>query len=181
MLSDPPSPWREFLKELDTLLDEPFELHCIGGFAVVVGYGLPRSTNDLDYRTAVPYNRVNDLQQIAGPGSALAKKHKVHVQHTGVESIPDSYDDRLTELFPRHFKNIRLFVPDPYDLVLSKLTRNEERDRQDAEFLAKTRHLDPAVLTDRYEKELRPILIGPPEHDATLKFWLEAYFTPPRS
>jgi hypothetical protein len=64
-----------------------------------------------------------------------------------VESIPDSYDDRLTELFPRHFKNIRLFVPDPYDLVLSKLTRIEERDRQDAEFLAKTRHLDPSVLT----------------------------------
>ena len=32
----------------------------------------------------------------------------------------------------------------------------------------------------RYEKELRPILIGPPErHDATLKFWLEAYLDKP--
>jgi len=27
-----PSPWNEFLKELDNILPEPLELHCIGGF-----------------------------------------------------------------------------------------------------------------------------------------------------
>jgi len=171
------SPWKEFLEELDALLDEPFQLHCIGGFAVVVGYGLPRATNDLDYRTLVPYNRINDLQALAGHGSDLAKKYKVHLQHTGVESIPENYEERLIELFPGHFENIRLFVPDPYDLALSKLTRNLERDRQDVEFLARTQHLDPAILRERYEKELRPILIGPESrHDATLEFWLRAYF-----
>jgi Nucleotidyltransferase of unknown function (DUF6036) len=171
------SPWASFLAELDRLLEEPIELHCIGGFAVVAGYGLPRSTNDLDYRTLVPYDRVSDLQRMAGPGSALAQKHKLHVQHTGVESMPESYDERLTELFPGRFKNIRLFVPDPYDLVLSKLTRNIQRDREDVEFLARTNQLDPAVLRARYQKELRPIVIGPPSrHDATLEFWVEAYF-----
>jgi len=172
-----PSPWREFLQELDALLDEPIELHCIGGFAVVAGYGLQRGTNDLDYRSLVPFNRINDLQRMAGPGSSLARKYKVHVQHTGVESMPENYEERLIELFPGSFKNIRLFVPDAYDLVLSKLARNIERDRQDVEFLAKTKHLDPGVLRERYEKELRPILIGPStRHDATLEFWLEAYF-----
>ena len=182
MSPDLPSPWREFLGELNALLDEPIELHCIGGFAVVMGYGLPRGTNDLDYRTLVPYNRLNDLQRLAGPGSALARKHKVYVQHTGVESMPENYDERLTELYAGRFKNIRLFVPDAYDLVLSKLTRNIERDRQDVEFLARTKHLDPAVLRERYEKELRPILIGPPSrHDATLEFWVEAYFAKPQS
>jgi hypothetical protein len=182
MSPDLPSPWKEFLGELDALLDEPIELHCIGGFAVVMGYGLPRGTNDLDYRTLVPYNRLNDLQRLAGPGSALARKHKVYVQHTGVESMPENYDERLTELYAGRFKNIRLFVPDAYDLVLSKLTRNIERDRQDVEFLARTKYLDPVVLRERYEKELRLILIGPPSrHDATLEFWLEAYFAKPRS
>ncbi len=171
------SPWKEFLAELDALLDEPFQLHCVGGFAVVVGYGFPRATNDLDYRSLIPYNRINDLQALAGPGSDLAKKYKVHVQHTGVESIPENYEERLIELFPCRFRNIRLFVPDAYDLVLSKLTRNLERDRQDVEFLARTQHLDPALLRERYEKELRPILIGPESrHDATLEFWLRAYF-----
>jgi hypothetical protein len=182
MSPKPPSPWREFLGELDGLLDEPITLHCIGGFAVVVGFGFPRGTNDLDYRTLIPYNRITDLQRMAGPGSALAQKHKVYIQHTGVESMPESYDERLTELFPGRFHNIRLFVPDAYDLVLSKLTRNSQRDREDVEFLAKTQHLDPAVLRERYQKEMRPIVIGlPSQHDKTLEFWIEAYFGKSRS
>jgi Nucleotidyltransferase of unknown function (DUF6036) len=167
----------EFLGELDTLLDELIKLHRIGGFAVVAGYGLSRATNDLDYRTLIPYNRINDLQRIAGPGSALAQKHKVYMQHPGVDAIPESYDERLTELSPGRFENIRLFIPDAYDLVLSKLSRNIERDRQDVEYLARTEHLDPAILRERYGKELRSILIGDlRQHDQTLEFWIEGYF-----
>jgi hypothetical protein len=174
---DLPVPWGDFLGELDTLLDEPIELHCIGGFAVVAGYGFPRGTNDLDYRTLIPYSRINDLQRMAGPGSALSRKYKVYVQHPGIDAIPENYDERLTELYPRRFKNIRLFIPDAYDLVLSKLSRNIERDRQDVEFLVRTGHLDPEILSERYAKELRSILIGDlRQHDQTLEFWIEAYF-----
>ncbi len=178
MSPDPPSPWAEFLQEPDELLDEPFELYCIGGFAVVAAYELPRSTNDLDYFSLVPCNRLPDLEQIAGEGSALARKYKVHVHHAAVASVPENYDERMTELFPGRFKNIRLFVLDPYDIVLSKLSRNIDRDREDVQYLAKTRQLDSKILRERYEKELRPILIGPPDRvDATLEFWIEAYFS----
>ena len=107
--------WREFLAELDALLKQPIQLHCIGGF--VIGYGFARGTNDLGYRTLYPFYCLKDLQTMAGPGSALARRHKVHVQDTDVESIPDGYEDRLIELFAGRCKNIRLFVPDPYDLV----------------------------------------------------------------
>jgi hypothetical protein len=170
----------KFLAELDGLLDEPIELHCIGGFAVVVGYGLLRATNDLDYTTLIPFNRINDLQRIAGEGSTLAKKHHVHVQRPAIEAMPEDYAERLTELFPGRFKNLRLFVPDPYDLVLSKLGRNIARDRQDVEYLAKSQHLDPEVARERY-KELIPNLIGPQNrHDQTLAFWLEDYFAKPK-
>ena len=84
---------------LDSVLDEPFELHCIGGFAVVMGYGLARNTNDLDYRSLVPNNRMEDLEKLAGLGSVLARKHKVHLQYTSVESMPDNYERRLTAIF----------------------------------------------------------------------------------
>jgi hypothetical protein len=91
--------------------------------------------------------------------------------------MPESYDERLTELYPTRFKNIRLFVPDAYDLVLSKLSRNIERDREDVEYLARTQHLNPNELRERYAKELRPVLIGAvTSHDKTLEFWIEAYF-----
>lgn len=66
--------WSGFLEELDKLLDEPFEFHCIGGFTVVVEYGLPRGTNDLDYFTLVPANRIAELEELAGEGSDLARK-----------------------------------------------------------------------------------------------------------
>src|SRR5579862_2589505 len=79
MPNDIPAPWKGFLEKLDKLLEEPVRLDCIGGFAAVMGYGLPRATNDLDYRTLDPYNRINDLQRIAGPASALAKQYGVHL------------------------------------------------------------------------------------------------------
>jgi hypothetical protein len=172
-----PAPWDAFLEELDSILDEPIELHCIDGFAVMAGYGFQRGTNDLDYRTLVPYSRINDLQRLAGPGSALFEKYKVFVQHPGVEVIPDSYDERLTEICPGRFKRIRLLIPDPYDLVLSKLSRNIERDRQDVEYLARTERLSAQTLRARYEKEMRPNLTGDVKmHDQILEFWIEDYF-----
>lgn len=171
------SPWREFLTELDDLLAVPVELHCIGGFAAVAAYGLPRSTNDLDYISLESCNSTADLEEIAGEGSALAKKHKVHVHRVTIATVPDDYEERLTELFPKRFKNIRLLVLDPYDIVLSKLSRNIGRDREDVQYLAKTCKLDSNILRQRYEKELKANLLGSPEwHDKTLDLWIEAYF-----
>jgi len=51
-----PSPWREFLAELDGMLHESLELHCIVGFVFTYFYGLPRTTGDIDYYTAIPAN-----------------------------------------------------------------------------------------------------------------------------
>lgn len=99
------------------------------------------------------------------------------MHHVGIASLPERYLERLTELYAGRFKNIRLFVLDPYDLVLSKLSRNIDVDRDDAKYLAKTQHLDPQVLRERYTEELRALLIGPlNQHDQTLEFWIEAYF-----
>lgn len=110
------APWKKFLEEIDGLLPERVELHCIGGFAVVVAYGLPRSTNDLDYFSLVPCELENKLQEIAGEGSALARNHKVHVHHAAVATLPENYEERLIEPFPGRFKNLRLLVLDSYDV-----------------------------------------------------------------
>jgi hypothetical protein len=49
MPSDPlPEPWRSFLRDLDTQLPGPTELHCLGGFVVAQCYGLMRPTADID-------------------------------------------------------------------------------------------------------------------------------------
>jgi len=51
------------------MLDEPLELHCIGGFVFTYFYGLPRTTGDIDYYTAIPVNL--NLDEVAGQGSPL--------------------------------------------------------------------------------------------------------------
>ncbi len=172
-----PTPWRAFLCDVDRHLPRVIEIHCLGGFVAACYYDLPRPTNDLDYIDVVPHEAMTILQEIAGIESPLAKKHRLYFQHVGVASLPESYAERLTELFPRMFQRLRLFGLDPHDLALSKLTRNSPIDRGDVAQLAKAVPLDAALLRTRYQHELRPIIIGDPEwHDRTLEMWIEAYF-----
>lgn len=168
-----PSPWLEFLTEVDEALSEPLSLHCIGGFVVSFFYGLPRPTGDIDYYTAVPSNL--NLDEFAGRGSPLAKKHKVYLQRVAVNNMPEEYETRLTEMFPRQFGNLHLFAPDPYDLILSKIERNSGKDRDDADYLFKSLHLTSAELTKRYQTELRMNLGKPDREDLTLELWIEIF------
>ena len=172
---NPPEPWRSFLAQIDRLATQAIELHCIGGFVVSVKYGLSRPTGDIDIVEAKPADAKPWLVQTAGAGSALHKKHKIYLQVVTVASVPENYESRLTELFAGRFKRLRLFVPDPYDLALSKLTRNLDIDAEDVKQLAAVSHLDLDVLKARYHSELRPIVIGPLDrHDQTLRLWIEA-------
>jgi Nucleotidyltransferase of unknown function (DUF6036) len=169
-----PTLWAAFLAELDSLVPEPITLHCIGGFVLTVLYGVPRVTSDLDCVAILP---LHDLEAIAGRDSDLAKKHKLYLQYVAVNTMPEDYQERLTELFPGRFKNLRIYAPDPYDLILSKLERNSPKDRDDVEYLANKLKLNSQVLLERYQREQRPYLSNEARHDLTVKLWLE--FFPP--
>ena len=172
-----PSPWRKFLTELDDILAESVELHCIGGFVLTFYYGLPRTTGDIDYFTAIPANL--NLDEIAGQDSPLHKKHKVWLHRVGVANLPEDYAGRLEDMAPGQFKHLKLLVPDPYDCILSKLERAGPKDRDDADYLFRSQKLDACVLRERYKNELRHNLIGNIEwHDQTLKLWIEIFEAP---
>jgi hypothetical protein len=174
-----PSPWNRFLDELDGLLREQVHVHCIGGFVVSLFYGLPRPTADVDYFAVLPYASVDELQALAGVGSRLAQKYKLYLQHVPTISLPEDYETRLTEMYPGRLKNLHLYAPDPYDLILSKLERNSQKDRDDVAFLAESLHLTPETLRERYRRELRPYLANEGRHDLTLKLWLDVCFECP--
>ena len=177
MPRDPAKPWRAFLLDVGRRLPRPIEIHCLGGFVAALYYDLPRPTNDLDYIEAIPHDAMVALQEIAGVDSLLARKHRLHLQHVGVASLPESYAERLTEISPGTFQRLRIFALDPHDLALSKLARNSPVDRADVAQLASAVPLDAGVLRARYQRELRPTIIGDPaQHDRTLEMWIEAYF-----
>ena len=49
-----PEPWRSLLADLDAQCTQSIEMHCIGGFAVTLHYGLVRSTGDIDVWHVIP-------------------------------------------------------------------------------------------------------------------------------
>ncbi len=170
----PPEPWGSFLAELDARAGAETELHCLGGFAAAMLYGLPRPTADVDVITTVPGEAAARLLELAGRGSALHRRHGVYLDFVTVATVPEDYDRRLVEIFPGAFERLRMFALDPYDLALAKLERNSQRDRDDVKFLARAVPLDLGVLRARYEKELRPYLGNPRREDLTLRLWEEA-------
>ena len=103
----------------------------------------------------------------------LHKKHSVYLDYVGVSKVPEDYEERLTEMFAGVFKHLRICALDPYDLALSKLERNIQRDRDDVKHLGRTIPLRLEILKERYEKELRWQLGNPEREDLTLKLWME--------
>jgi hypothetical protein len=168
-----PEPWRSFLSEVDALLQAPLVLHCFGGFVMTMLYGAGRLTADVDVLLNTPGN-VGQLPTLAGKGSELHRKHGVYLDFVAIASVPEDYDQRLTEMCPGTFKHLCLLALDPYDVALAKLERNIQRDRDDVKHLARTIPFDFDVLKERYEKELRPWLGNPTREDLTLRLWLEA-------
>jgi len=171
----PSEPWLSFLTELEAKMDEPADFHCIGGFVVSQHYGFGRETADLDVLTVIPRQAAGRVLQIAGKGSVLHRKYRVHIDHAGVANYPDGYQDRLVRAFPLWSK-IRLWALEPHDLALTKLERSVERDIRDVMFLAQAGLINRDTLVARFEAEMGPYITGrtPSWHRSTLQMWINA-------
>lgn len=131
-------PWLSFLRELDAVVDVETRLDCMGGFVVTVVYGFSRPTADLDVLEIAPREAAKSMLDVGMKGGPLHKKYKIYLDPVGVAHVPENYEERLTQIFPGTFAHLRLCALDPYDLALSKLERNIQRDRDDVKHLAKT-------------------------------------------
>lgn len=173
-----PERWSNYLRELDSRMSVPAELHCMGGFVVTVLYRVARDTGDLDVLTVVPREQHNVLLELGGRGSQISKNHRLYLEIVGVADYPEDYEDRLASLWPGFFDKLSLRALEIHDVALAKLTRNNNKDQFDVKQLAQQGYLDPEVLRERYFKELRPYIMAGPldRHDLTLQLWLE-YFT----
>lgn len=165
-------PWASFLSDLDGRLTGPAELHCFGGFVIAEHYGLTRATGDID----IFESRGTDpgtLARLAGKGSLLHQQHHVYIDVVAVADVPQDYESRLISVCAEQFTHLRLRVFERHDLVLAKLARNADRDREDVEAFARGPGLDVEALRGRYQRELRPFLGRPEREDLTLQLWIE--------
>jgi hypothetical protein len=169
----PLEPWHSFLNEVDAMADGPLRMDCIGGFVVTQLYGLDRPTADIDVIELAPPDIASVIFSQASKGTPLAGKHRIFIDRVTVAAIPEDYESRLVAMFPDAYRHLRLMAVDPYDLALSKLERDSQKDREDVRFLCRTIPLDLQVLEERYRKEMRWQLGMPTREDLTLKLWIE--------
>jgi len=155
-------PWRSLLADVDRQLPGPTELHCLGGFVIAELYGLLRATADIGIIEARGTD-LRTLQTIAGRGSELARRHHVFLDIVTVATVPEDYEQRLVDIPSGEFMYLRLRAFERHDLVLAKLARNADHDREDVKHLALGPGLDCAVLRDRYQRALR-FQFGNPRH-----------------
>ena len=62
--------------------------------------------------------------ELAMQCNPLHRKHRIYLDRVAVAAVPEHYEDRLAEMFPGAYQNLRLVALDPYDIALSKLERN---------------------------------------------------------
>jgi hypothetical protein len=169
----PPEPWLSFFDDIDSLLTEPVRLHCFGGFVTTQVYGVVRMTSDVDFISTVPVQCQGLLSEIAGKNSVLHGKHKIYLDPVTIANAPENYESRLRELFAGTWMFLRLYALEAHDLVLAKLERGFEVDREDVQQLARGGHLNRETLLLRYREELRPYLVRESWHDQTLQMWID--------
>lgn len=169
-----PEPWKSFLSEIDAALNQDVALQCLGAFVAKVIYHLQRETSDVDILPVAGNTETESALKLGLEGSKFHAKYKVYLQIVGIAPIPLDYEERLTEIYPGTFRHIHLFALDPYDLALSKIERNSQRDRDDVKHLARVVPFDLEVLRNRFEIELKPDLGNPDREARTLQLWIEA-------
>src|SRR5438046_2808011 len=109
----------------------------------------------------------------AAKAESFTGNTRVYLDSVGVAKVPEDYEERLTEMFPGAYEHLRLCALDPYDLALSKLERNIQRDRDDVRHLASFVPLDLEILKERYGRELRWQLGNPEREELRLRLWIE--------
>ena len=172
MSSLPPSPWKEFLQALDSKLTEKCVLSCFGGFALTLVYGISRTTQDIDVMDVAPPHAAGILMREGGKGSPLAEKYRVYLDIVGIANPPYEYESRLQPLYEGAFQHLVLKVMDPYDLALTKLKRDSDKDFQDVLARAEKIPFDLDLFERRYVDELRENTTGTPEaNDAVFWRW----------
>ena len=127
----PLEPWHSFFLALDAAVHTTVRLDCIGGFVVTQLYGLERPTADIDVIELAPSEASDCLMALATQGGPLHRKHRIYLDRVGVAVVPMNYEDRLVEMFPGAYHHLRLMALDPYDIALSKLERNSQKDLPD--------------------------------------------------
>lgn len=134
-----------FLEEVDKELERKITLIAVGGSALTL-LGAKPSTRDVDF--ALPNDNREEFQRAL---KDTPHGFVVHCFNDGMifsQSLPDDYLSK-SALVKHKMKNIQLRTLSPLDIVVTKIGRLDDRDKQDIDTCIKKFHLTKARVTKR--------------------------------
>jgi hypothetical protein len=173
----------DFFRDIDKRLGKEnlvgkITLFVFGGAAAVIAYGSRRGTLDID--EYVEDRAIQSrLLEWAGQGSELEEKHGLYLHNANLEIMliesPD-WKERSVEILRGKLNYLRVMALSREDLILSKLSRYNDRDREDIQFIVKKYSIDPKKLM-AYYRSARKYYVGNLEAlDTTFNIVLKEHF-----
>jgi hypothetical protein len=146
----------EFVKAVDRNLKQPASLFIIGSAAATLAYDAAMRTADIDVEKVIEGHDQDVLE--AAHHAREETGLGVAISPVTVASLPENYQDRVREIRSLRLYKLKLFVPDRYDLALSKAMRGHPHDLEAIEGMHRSRPLVQKKLVDRFEAELMNIV-----------------------
>lgn len=139
-----------FLQRLGDRYPHPAKIYLLGGSALCF-LGNPRRTVDIDYTVETM------ATSLVAEINSLADEMHLELEAVPIEEfipLPDGSAER--HQWVGQFRELQVYVYDPYSIALSKLSRGFEADLQDVLFLLRQQIINLAELA-RYVEATLPL------------------------
>jgi hypothetical protein len=124
-----PDEIRQLLRELGMRLHKPASLVIGGSCALILEGRLSRATQDVDVVDEIPAE-IREQHELL---DELRQRYRLALTHFQSHFLPSGWAERVRSLEP--FGKLRASAVDVYDVFLSKLFSNREKDRDDLRVL----------------------------------------------
>ena len=136
-----PETIRAFFRDLGVNVPRPLRLHVGGAVACILTGYLSRKTEDVDVVDEVPAEIRKQHQLL----DQLKKRYRLELGHFQSHYLPSGWEQRIHSQAP--FGQLQIFLVDVYDVFLSKLCSDREKDKDDLQALVS--QLDKDILVHK--------------------------------
>ncbi len=158
----------ELLESISAYVEEPVQMYALGGTALTI-LGIKPSTLDIDINIhskkqyeyicklfkQIGFKQESPLRWITQEGLALDVFYGSNILGTHL------LEDCLTTAQRiRTFGNITLYTLSPYDIIISKLARGDERDFIDIRHLLDKEKINIQLLVQRFKKTMEQSVVA---------------------
>jgi hypothetical protein len=123
------------LHELDDYIDEPCKIVICGGAAIIAGFGVERTTGDIDALVVDPKNKsFSESVKLVAENNDLNHDWLNDGAKGYIDNLQPSYKRRLI-MVNENFKNLHVFFIGKADLITMKICAWRESDKKDIDAL----------------------------------------------